>query len=265
MTINLAIVSVLTSFFLLPLTDTIVAQVDEPIQYVPPKLATDDRPEGRRRGGSSRGNCESSIPLIALSPEIQIPLSEDSQSFRSSYNSVLSQTTEARPSFWFYVPYKLNSVSLQFDLQAEDNTVLYEVNLPNNRDDVGVVQIPLPENIPALQFDTRYRWFLSAECSPGERFVVYVEGWLDRVPLADDIGLQLAQTSPHDQAAIYASHGMWQDAITLLGEQYRTNPTNTDLASDWHSLLESVELEALAEQPLIDCCMPSTPAGSFEH
>lgn len=215
-----------------------------------PDLADRDRPHGRRRGGSSRGKCAAvNDSLMALVPVASNP--EDNNSARES---ILVLTTQATPSFWFYVPYPLATVDLEFVLQDADGNILYQDIFNSNSQDIGVVEMPFPPSAPTLGMNQRYQWYLNVECDVNKS--VYVQGWVERVPLDARLSRTLAETTATEQAAIYASYGLWPEAITLLGEQYRTMPDSPMLARDWYSLLESVDLEPWAQAPLTDCCNP---------
>ncbi|NJK47021.1 DUF928 domain-containing protein [Candidatus Gracilibacteria bacterium] len=85
-----------------------------------------------------------------------------------------------------------------------------------------------------------------------------VEGSVERVELNATLKSQLkAANSARDRVAIYASHGIWYDALTELGELYRTNPQNRKVQEDWADLLHSVGLGAIARVPIVDCCQPN--------
>ena len=57
-----------------------------------------------------------------------------------------------------------------------------------------------------------------------------------------------------EKASLYADYGLWQDALTTLGELYRADPQNVVLRENWNSLLTSVDLADVSDKPLIDCC-----------
>ncbi len=235
-----------------------------PLQFVAPTAPDRGRPPGRRQGGASRGSCDlaGQPPLTALVPFSKSARSLDGdtteatvlkqQSLRSQPSDVFSLTIEARPSFWFYVPYSLTTTPLEFVLQDEDHNTLYQSHLSvdDSSRDRGIIQVTLPESAPALQPETTYHWYFLAYCDQGDPS--FVDGWITRSPLSPADSLMAA--TPREQAIFYAQQGIWQDTVTLLGERYRENTTDADIARDWESLLESAHLTQLIEQPLVNCC-----------
>ncbi|EDX85668.1 conserved domain protein [Synechococcus sp. PCC 7335] len=251
-----------------------------PIEFTMPTPPSRGRPGGRREGGANRGSCHiaGQLPLTALVPsfdtgslvdmETETELSRASATDKEATeiraaNDIFSLTTQARPSFWFYVPYSLETTVLEFVLLDEDNNTLYrnllskETSNENSTNvfesnNHGIIQITLPDSAPALQPDTTYHWFFLAYCQHTPNFV---EGRIARQsPLSTDSAEALMVASPREQAMFYAQNGLWQETLTLLGERYRENATDLEILRDWQSLLKSVNLEHLSEQPLLDCC-----------
>ena len=233
------------------------------IQFTPPTLTDRGRPPGRLRGGASRGNCQFSenLPaLTALAPTTQVSLAETGQasaaSSLSNYESVLSLTTAAYPSFWFYVPPTLNdNVTLEFVLQDASGNTLYQTKFNASADNAGIVQFSLPEAASPITVNESYQWYFLTHCdlaSTGDP--PYVRGWTIRTSVDSDFQAQLEQASMLEKASLYAAHGIWQDAVTVLGELYRADPQNLTIRSNWLSLLRSVGLNEISEQPLTACC-----------
>jgi hypothetical protein len=59
---------------------------------------------------------------------------------------------------------------------------------------------------------------------------------------------------PREQINLYAANGIWHDALTNLAQLRQTNPEDAALMADWESLLKSVNLEAIATEPIVQCC-----------
>ncbi|MBE9060895.1 DUF928 domain-containing protein [cf. Phormidesmis sp. LEGE 11477] len=247
-----------------------------PLRFVPPPPPERGHPTGRSEGGASRGSCHvaGDLPLTAIVPFADGYISPSREgveasaatSFATGTNTTpnaSSLTTKGHPSFWFYVPYSLETTSLEFVLQDENNNTIYQATLSKEMpreisdssfdSDHGIIQIALPESVPALALETSYRWFFLAYCQQNDPD--FVEGWITRrSPLPSSLADELAIASPREQAVLYAQNGIWQETLTVLGEQYRDNETNLEILRDWASLLESANLEHLTQQPLLDCC-----------
>lgn len=245
-----------------------LSRLDSSLQFMPPVLPDRGRPRGRSSGGASRGSCDTTgqFPLTALVPvtpiEIEGTSSAAAEAELPTYDSVFSFTSRANPTFWFYVPYALSETPVEFVLQDEQNNTLYQTRLSS--DDMtasmsapvesGVVGITLPEAEVALQTGALYHWYFMAYCD--ESSPAFVEGWTERTALDASLSADLENATAKEQVALYARHGIWQEAITLLGEQYRADPNSVELVQDWVSLLDSVSLGEIAQQPLTDCCTP---------
>lgn len=249
----------LSSGFVLPMK-TALAQAEvvdaSTLQFNPPVLGDRRRPGGRSSGGASRGSCtlaEQQTPLTAL-----VPTTKEIPEDAPEYESVFSLTSEARPAFWFYVPYELSTTPLELVIQDENNNTLSQHRFSGIGSGTGLIHVSLPETTPELEPETLYHWYFLAYCD--ENNPAFVEGWIERTPLDADLASDLTGASPREQTERYANDGIWQEALTTLGQQYLASPNDPALADDWNSLLESINLEHITEQPLIDCCIAAPSA-----
>lgn len=235
-----------------PLTTT--SSRKQPLRLVLPPLPPGQPPGGRRYGGASRGQCPGAkLGLTALVPLIEQP---------TSVMNVWGQTTAERPTFWFYTPYVKDSAYLaDFVLvDAELNPVYrQDVTLPSQP---GVMSVSLPATISPLTTGKQYRWFLNVYCDRplGTASVdhrqkpqspIYVEGVIQRVNLNQVTVQQLQQAQPRQQVAIYASNGIWYEALTTVAQLRQKNPQDVILQQEWQDLLSSIGLGDFAGKPLI--------------
>jgi hypothetical protein len=226
------------------------ASLNTSLQLTPPPLPSRGRPTGRQTGGASRGSCNvnGQQPLTAIVPVY--PSENDAAS--SSTEIVFSLTAQQRPSFWFYVPYPLETTSLEFVLQDESNNTLYQEmvsgNIAHSSSGGNIVQVSLPETAPALEFNVLYHWFLVAYCDNSNP--VFVDGWVEQQAPTAALSAALEGASLRDQALLYAQNSFWQDALTILGERYRLDSTDATVADDWKQLLEAADLDELFEQSI---------------
>jgi hypothetical protein len=221
--------------------------------FVPPKppagLSTIS---GRRSGMGSRNDCPGvETPLTALVP-FQERLATSKQANTSTPVDVWGLTTSERPVFWFYVPY--NNMSAEFVLQDSEETEIYKQQNITLTANSGVIGVSLPSTVTPLQVGKTYRWFLKVRCNQQTTSVpVYVEGNIQRVKLNPSLEQQLQETTDQRQKiAIYAAHGIWFDALTMLAQLRFANSHDGSLAADWQSLLQSGGLGNIAAFPLVD-------------
>ncbi|MGF1522064.1 MAG: DUF928 domain-containing protein [Leptolyngbyaceae cyanobacterium] len=169
---------------------------------------------------------------------------------------VVSLTTETHPSFWFYMPYAIEeAVALDFIFRDEIGNTLYRTQFTVDQMSPGIVQFSLPATLPPLTIGHTYQWSFATQCDMASaNGPLHAKGWIVRTMMDGDLQTQLENVSELEKASLYAAHGIWQDALTTLGELYREDPQNTMLMQNWKSLLTSAGLAEISEQPLIDCC-----------
>lgn len=211
---------------------------------------------GQRRGAASRGSCPNvTKPLTALVPIIQETADGGNSptAAMTTSDSVLGLTIAEHPTFWFYVPYSLNSpptvLSVEFVLQDEKSKEVYKTVLTTSENSPGVFSFELPPSAPPLEVGRRYNWYFSIYCgNSGASGFVY--GWVERVALNPSLKSQLERATPLGRVALYAKGGIWYDAVTSLANLRRENPQNAALMADWNELLKSVDLNAIAQEPI---------------
>lgn len=193
----------------------------------------------RRTGGGSRGPCSvpDKPPLTALVPE-------------TSTGRILSES----PEFLFYVPFSLTSGQvIEFVLKDEQSNKVHTANISAIATQPGITQLTLPPDIK-LEANQNYEWYFLVHCSTrNQEQFVYVNGMIQRVeqPVLER---QLALVPVEDQINLYTDKGIWYDAVSQLGNRLRVAPQDEQALEDWTSLLQSVGLEHLAQEPFVTCC-----------
>ncbi len=175
------------------------------------------------------------VPLTALMPASNVGL-----------------TLQAYPSFIFYLPVTVAQRQAEMVLLDENDNEIYTktLTLP---DTPQLLQITLSEQegFPPLEVGKNYHWYFSIICNPDDRSGdESVDGWMRRVEVSEPLKSELAAASPHEQIAIYSQAGIWHEAVNTLFQLRQREPNNTTLLEHWVKLLNSVGLEAIAQQPL---------------
>jgi hypothetical protein len=145
-------------------------------------------------------------------------------------------TTAEHPVFWFYIPYASEDIhSIEFSLHnREETATLYRTSLQLSKTP-GVMGIPLPPSPEhSLKVNESYHWRLIVNCAQNEspENVLEVDGWVTRV-----------QQSPNSVT--------WYDELTNLAKRYLSEPQNLEVKTAWKELLKSVDLEGIAQEPLV--------------
>ncbi len=206
-------------------------------QYTPPKRGI----PGRREGAGTRspnGCVFSKKPLTALSP---------TDSFSTS--------TSDTPTLFWYIPQTSAGTG---ELRITDNSD-QDIHSALIRVDggAGVFSYSLPKSVAtAMEPGKDYRWQFALICDSDQPAKnPFVEGIVQRVKTSDVL-VSALQKAVHarDRASIYASSGIWQDAIATLAQERCTQPNDPALLESWNTLLKSVRLDAFAKEPLNRTC-----------
>lgn len=219
-------------------------QFDQPLVFNAPPPPNDINAPSNRTAGGKRG-CETMDKqltpkrklLTALVPVYGPPNSE----------LVLGATTASHPTFWFYVPYTA-PLPGEFALQNEAGQIIYQTSVSVSATP-GVVSVSLPSTASPLEVGKRYHWYFNIYCQP-QQPPVFVDGWIRRVELNPVLTSQLEKATPKERIALFASKGIWYEALTGAAELSRTDPSRTD----WAALLQAAGLGNLASEPTIECC-----------
>ncbi len=234
------------------------------VRFVQPTLEREPDNRGApddREGAGTRGDCPAVAVnkprLTSLVPLMQKTLKQKQQGTASKF--VLGLTVAEYPTFWFYVPYAPKDVhSVKFVLLDENKNSVTKQPIPITLSGTpGVISVRLPTTEKPLEIGKYYHWYFLINCNRQKRSEnIAVEGLVRRIEPNGDLMRRLKAATPRERITVYAQSGIWQDAITLLGELRRTKPQDTVLASDWKDLLRSVELENIATAPIVPCCTP---------
>ncbi len=197
---------------------------------------------GRREAGGTRGGgcgtLSSNNPrMTALIPE-----------------STLGRTASDQPIFFYYVPFTLNNTPIDFELTDENDKTLYDQSFILSGATPGIIQIDLSQqqNVPSLQADKNYRWYLTIRCDrddPSANIVVH--GWVKRIQLTALQRAQLAQADPIKRLQLYAQKGLWYETLAMLAQLRSSHPNDASFQTEWSQLLNAVGLARLANQPLV--------------
>jgi hypothetical protein len=162
-------------------------------------------------------------------------------------------TISSNPTLFWYIP-RTKAQSAKFMvLDGEENEV-YETTLALTGVP-GVVKLSLPKTVSLAPGKT-YRWVLMLECNSEDHSMdAYVQGNLERRELSVADKAKLAQaTQPLQKAEVYAGASIWQETVSILAQLRHDRPSDPTVIAAWKELLKSVKLDAIANEPLVECC-----------
>ncbi len=243
-----------------------VAPEANSIKFIPPPPPPDRSAAGDRGEAASRGCGNSDQSLMALVPSYQETINLN-QKETIPVTKIWGLTTSEYPTFWFFVPYEQSTISsMEFVLKDESQKptkTIYRKFL-TKPENPGIISISADTNTLPLEISRKkqnkmYHWFFKVrvKCNSQQPAILhFVEGWIERTDLTSDLGEHFEQLTSLEKVAFYAEKGIWHDAITNLAELSLTNPqdNNVNFLAEWKSLLQSVDLDNLANYSLIDCC-----------
>ncbi|MEQ9621267.1 DUF928 domain-containing protein [Coleofasciculus chthonoplastes] len=207
-------------------------------------------------GGGIRGDVELFLPNQDSVPEVLGALATEAKPVNDI--PVLTalvpptkhgRTVSPRPTIYVYLP-PIGAQEVFFSIQDEAGNSHYHTIL-NVSPQGGVMAITLPPDTPGLEIDKNYLWYF-APIEPGgilrpDNYAV--TGWIKRVE--NTVNEQEFVGSPVKLATKYAEAGIWYDTLQVLVEAQQSEPKNETYSTEWHDLLEQVDLEAIASQPFV--------------
>lgn len=208
------------------------------------------RPSRNQLPDIARGGCiENGVPFdVDLIPLVTPTASEVAE--RGEVEVEL--TTSAHPSLFVYIS-STTVKHIAVDLQSDQGEILYEarLELPEGIDRDGkIIEIAIPETVEPLEVDGVYSWSVSLLCNSDDANPL-VEGWIQRI--ADpQLATQIDRADARSYPTLYAAAGVWHDTIASLATLRKQNPEDTALVEDWQSLLDSVDLEDVADAPIVE-------------
>ncbi|MCL1468281.1 DUF928 domain-containing protein [Argonema galeatum] len=163
----------------------------------------------------------------------------------------LALTVEGRPTFFVYVP-QTSARMGEFILKDDSDKDVYRTNLTLPIGP-GIVSFKLPANAPELEDKKSYHWFFVIRCNPEERNRdLDVDGWILRTQLQSSIENELQNTTPRDRVKLYRQYKIWHEALATLADLRRSNPNDSQLATEWKELLESAGQGEFAQAPILN-------------
>lgn len=200
------------------------AAVQKPMAYRPPlRGAPPSRISGGTRGAAGTPTLEVLAPNHA------------------------GLTTQAQPSLYWYVA-DAGEARMEITLiddRRDEPLLEIEVD-PLTR--AGVQGLSLAEHGIELEAGIEYRWFVALVADPEQRSNdVVASGTIQYVETSAELEARLANSKAQERPALYASEGIWYDAVTSLSDLISADPDNKALYARRASLLEQVGLSKVAD------------------
>jgi hypothetical protein len=173
------------------------------------------------------------------------PLLPDTESEYSGF------TLREHPTFWFYIPYKTDSVkSGSFVLKEREGNVVYPIDfkLPKTP---GFISVTIPETVKPLEKNKQYIWKFVLYCASqnsDQPPSISHEGLVQRGNM-DNLEIQLRTAKLPERIKLYIDNKIWYDASTDLAQIH-------SLPQVWRNLLTAIGLEELEQEPIVGSVVP---------
>ncbi|MGB3510076.1 MAG: DUF928 domain-containing protein [Microcoleaceae cyanobacterium] len=205
--------------------------------YIPPDRGA---PKSTTTGGTRGVKC-------LLSPKQILPLLIPGNS--------IGLTLSEYPTFFVYIPPYKEAQTGEFFITDTNNNDIYN-NVFQLPETSGIIKIKLPEQkAPPLAVGKKYIWGVQIICS-NENYV-FNTGFIERIEPNISLINKLKNARPLTLPTVYASEGIWYDALESLVELRRLNLENSQLINDWQELFNSAKSQGkdlFMEAPLLECC-----------
>ena len=207
------------------------------VVFVPPK---DTKPQ-TTAGAASRGlgkcpqDTDLSKPyLTALLPSTQVGF-----------------TRESHPTIFVYIPVTTAEKAF-FSIKDNQSNDIYQTILPLSGKG-GIVGLKLNKDTPALENGQPYLWSLVLMCNNQLRpDSPIVQGEITKLEANDQDNLATDSNELLKRVTDNAQAGIWYDTVSGIAQVQTSNPNDESLVQIWSDFLNSVGLDMIANQPLLE-------------
>lgn len=206
------------------------------------------RPSVYRIGGFTRGSC-SPKDITVISPPIR---PEEGYPKPNVESVAVDSTVSAHPTLFVNIPAEVSATTAELLVQNEaGDREIYDTTFKLTGKP-GIVGIRIPNTAPPLEVGQKYQWQFSVLCDPNDSTDrLSTSSWIERVSIDPTLASRIERATPREQLSLYAEAGIWQDMLSTLGELLYSNPNDQSLVQDWTSLMQTVNLNNFATQPIV--------------
>lgn len=205
------------------------AQPDDTIIYKPPKRGAPGGREGIGREGAATRGTREPLTLTVLAPKDHTGL-----------------TAQAQPVLYWYLSQETRHPVevILTDRQSIKPLLALRLNPPLQP---GMQRVRLADHNIHLVPGVLYKWSVSLVRDDAQRsHDVRTVGTIERTELPNELRRQLVQANTRTAARLYATAGLWYDAIAALSELIDARPQDTTVRQQRATVLEQEGLTAAA-------------------
>ena len=205
------------------------------------------------RGGAARGGC---LPNNdGLKPIVPMNQPQQTASSQADVEVYSVSTIAAYPKFFVYIP-QTSAQKAEFIISDNNENEIVKEKFALTGTP-GVIAFSLPSNATPLEVGKTYKWSLEILCEAGNindpasvDRNPFVQGEVERIQPPATL-VNIGKVAPSERPDLYAQSQVWYESISSLAELQYANPQDLRLKKDWEDLLNSVNLDTVAEAPLL--------------
>jgi Domain of Unknown Function (DUF928) len=226
-----------------------------PVQKIPKKWESRFKPPKGigipygREGGATRGNpsnnpqYQSNCLLNGKKMTALLP--------PSSFGSTVSNT----PTVFWYVP-KHTAKAMRFIVQDKNENILYSKTFAvQGKNGIMKMQLPNAQSVK-MKTGVQYNWYVELMCGieddPSDQSQFAHTGGAFKIVANQPIINKIKNQSSPDRFGVYTDGGYWYDTVNTLVQIRNQYPKDKQVQESWKKILESVGLQQLAKESIID-------------
>src|SRR5713101_5962004 len=210
-------------WYLLP--QNAAAQLEDIVTYKPPQRGA----PGGREGAGTRGLGGALLTLAVLTPKEHTGL-----------------TVQEQPVLYWYLSQETQHPVDIILTDRQSVKPLLETRLPPPLQP-GIQLVRLADYNIRLAPGVVYKWSVALVTDPTQHSRdIVTAGTIERIEVPDELRSQLVQADKRISARLYATAGLWYDAIATLSELIDTVPQDTLLRQQRATLLDQEDLTEAA-------------------
>jgi hypothetical protein len=179
-----------------------------------------------RVDGSTRGTDGETVILQVLAPEHT------------------GLTLQAQPTLYWYTR---TPVATRFEIALidKDKTKPLLAVEADGKKVTGIQQLDLGDHSISLQPEVSYQWSVTQVIDAGSQSKgVVASGMIERMETGEGLSSRIKMSHGTDLVAVYASEGIWYDALETISSMLEKSPEDQGLVAIRASLLDQVGLQA---------------------
>ena len=155
-------------------------------------------------------------------------------------------TTQAQPTLYWYQSEPAEDMQFELTLNVDDETI-HEVRI-SQAVNSGIQKLDLSEVDVSLEADRLYEWIIALIPDPNDRANdITSSTFIQRIAVTETLSNELQEADSGEYPYVYASAGIWYDALKSLNDAIEAAPDDEKLKLVMMQLLEQADLPEVVQ------------------